>query len=206
MAHQSLMFHFIVCRNFKFFHKIQDTVQDLFIHFHTKYTVCIPDNAVRSAGIESDGHSAVFVCPNRKLCLITVAERLHPFLVHADNRMHNLIQKFTRNFSDPLQITAYLRFFKCKLCRVLHLLYLTSTAFSRHRTDHFLYAVFRRSQDIHQAGITVILLGFHDLCLYNIPYNGIFDEQCIPVHLADAFSSDSDIFNFNLYYFILLHH
>ena len=113
--------------------------------------------------------------------------------------MHDLIQKFTRNFSDPLQIAAYLRFFKCKLCRVLHLLYLTSTAFSRHRTDRFLYAVLRRRQNLHQAGIAVILLGFHDLCLYNIPYNGIFDEQCIPVHLADAFSSDSDIFNFNLY-------
>ena len=36
--------------------------------------------------------------------------------------------------------------------------------------------------------------------------DGIFDKQRVSIHLADAFSSDSDIFNFNLYYFILMHH
>ena len=29
--------------------------------------------------------------------------------------------------------------------------------------------------------------------------DGIFDKQRVSIHLADAFSSDSDIFNFNLY-------
>ena len=36
--------------------------------------------------------------------------------------------------------------------------------------------------------------------------DGIFDKQRVSIHFTDAFSSDSDIFNFNLYYFILLHH
>ena len=142
MAYQPFMLHFIVCRNFEFFHEVQNTVQDLFVDFHTKRAVCILDNAVCSSGIEPGDHSAVFICSDRELRLIPVAERLHSFSVHADSRMHDLIQKFCRNFSDPLQIAAYLCFFKCKLCRILHLLDLTAAAFSCHRTDRLFHTVF----------------------------------------------------------------
>ena len=172
MAYQPFMLHFIVCRNFEFFHEVQNTVQDLFVNFHTKRAVCILDNAVCSSGIESSDHSAVFICSDRELRLIPVAERLHSFSVHADSRMHDLIQKFTRNFSDPLQIAAYLRFFKCKLCLIFHLLNLAATTSSCHRTRWLFYTIFRRRNNIHKSCITVVLL-----CLHNLGFNHITDNR-----------------------------
>ena len=48
------------------------------------------------------------------------------------------------------------------------------------------------------------------LCLHNFNFDHIsndciFYEKCIPVNLSDSFSSNTDVFYCNCYYFIFIH-
>ncbi len=80
MAHQSLMCHsHRMPLNLIFFHKLQDLLQDLFVHFHTKYTVRIRYNAVCSSGIES-GDMCLLCLSRMETVLCFGSETALPFL------------------------------------------------------------------------------------------------------------------------------
>ena len=168
MTHQSFMLFLVISRNVIILHKMQNNLENFLIDRYAQCTVCIRNDAVGSSCIKSSDDVSFFICSNWKLCFISIMK----WLFHANNRLHNFVKKFCRNFSDPFQITTDFSFFKCKLGSILHLLNLAATTSSCHRTRWLFYTIFRRRNNIHKSCITVVLL-----CLHNLGFNHITDNR-----------------------------
>ena len=153
------------------------------------------------SGVESGYDVSLFVRSDGKLRLVSVVK----WVVHAYDRLHRLIQHFCRHFSDTHKVSPDLVFFEGQLAVVLHLLDLAAAAFAGHRAFRLFYPVWRWRKNIHHPCIAVVLLDLHHFSLHHVADDGVFNEQCVTIHLSDAFTVNSYIFDRNRNQFIFLH-
>ena len=185
MAYQSRAGSFLIRLYLIFLHIGKNCFQNLLIDLCSQKAICVWNNGMGSACIKAGNNFPVFIFPYRKLCLVSVT----PWSFHANDLLNADIFKTP----DSFQIALYLIFLKFQLLFIGQELKLTASTGSGIRTAGF-YPVFRRFQNLHQAGISIVLLGFHDFCLYLIPDYRVLHKERIALCLANALSVMPHIF------------
>ena len=201
MAHQAFMLCLVISADLILFHKCKDLLQDYFVYFHAQRAIGIWNDTMGPSGVESGYDVSFIVRSDWKLRLVPVVK----WVVHAYDRLQRLIQHFRWNLPDTHKISSDLVFFEGQLAVILHLLDLATAAFAGHRAFRLFYPVWRWRKNIHQPCIAVVLLGLHHFGLHHVADDGVFNEQRVSIHLSDAFSVNSYIFDRNRNQFIFLH-
>ena len=180
MAHQTGVRLLIVRADMVFAKVMQDDFQNVFIDFCLNETVRVGNDSMGAPGVKAGDDGAVPVQSNGVLCLVAVMPRI----LHAIDRFHFFFD--ISKSSDPLQAVCHLIPFELFLLLVGELLDLAAAALSRHRTGRN-DPVRRRLYNLHQTGVSIILLQFHDGDLCFIPDDRIFNEQRKALIFTKAF-------------------
>ena len=200
MADDSGSGFLVIRRNMIFFHIGQNNFQNLPVHRHSQRAVCVGNNAVCPAGVETGHRSSFFVCAEGKLGLVPIAKGL----VHPHGRLHYTIQQFRREAADTLQISPYFAGFEFQLLLIGHFLDLAAAALSCKGTSG-IYPVRRRAQNFHQSCVAVIFPGLCNFYLYLIADHRILDKKSITVHLSYTLSVYAYICNLSNHCLVFLH-
>ena len=184
----------------KFFHKPKDNVQDFRVDLLAQCTNCIWNNLVGPPCVKSGYWVPIPVRSDRVLCFIPIMKRF----LHSTNRLHHSLKQCTFKSSDPLQIIPDFPPLEFQLFFIVHLLNLASTALSCHRA-FCLFPFFRRLDNFHQSGITVILFQLCNSCLDHIADNRILHKESHPFGFPDSFSSYANILYCQCHKIIFLH-
>ena len=104
MTDQSLSRQLIIGTDAVFLHILQNPLQNFLILRYAERTVCVGNDGVRSSGIEPGDRVAILIGAHRVLRLVPVM----PWLVHADDRLHPLIDIFCIEAADANEIVTNL--------------------------------------------------------------------------------------------------
>jgi hypothetical protein len=143
---------------------------------------------VASSGVKTRYHVSFFVISKGELCLIPVV----PGVFHSNNRFHAGIDVFRGKSADSDEVVPYFILFKFQLFFIGERLKLAAAALAVEGAGG-LNTKRRRHKYLLQLCIGIVFLRFHDLHLYRVADNRIFDKQNKTVGFSYSFAFDPGV-------------